>query len=379
MTEDAFTCGLLIIGSGVDVWLPAAMLAAGLGQSVGQVMVCDTGGPQNETLIARPYICEAHNLIGIDDQALAREAKARPRHAYRVDTATGRSAWLPFGEYGLPYQGAAFHQYWLRAWQAGKARPLADYNLALRLNEVAGFLGQAPIGLPLIDYGYEFPEQSYCNLLKRMAANSGVGVIYGKLENADIDTEGSILALTLAGSLFSPELSVFAGPAPQDRAKLVKKIHLSLNGYHIQAPSKLPGLKLHQLQRGTERLLEIWPDKAFAKSEKMELNRLSLAEAERIEDMRALLSGQIDALKNRAELARKAQVYTTRGRIPTEDYEVFSKPEWIAAFSASGYIPKYYDRLVDRLSLDQTLSLVAQTEDRISALLNRSKKSERSV
>ena len=362
---------LLIIGSGVSAWLPAAMLAARLPRTAWRINVCDLGDTRADTLLARPYICRAHDLIGIDDAILSREASARPVHAFAIEAVRGNEAVLPFGDYGLPFQGAAFNQYWLRAHRAGKARPLADYNLALRLAKAGSFLSKAPNGFPFLDYGYQLPRQAYGALLRHVASRAGVNTLSKSVERVELSEAGLIDKVTLGGKALSPDLTVCAGSAVLPEADLLLRISQSHNGIHIKAASKLAGLELHQLQTGTMRLMSLWPGDSFTRSEKAEFDRLYRAETDRIEDMSMLLCDEIGNAAGRSALQRKRQVFAARGRIPTEDYEVFSKSEWLAALSSCDIIPRQYDRLVDRMSLEQTIFMVTQIGNRVDQLVDK--------
>ncbi len=370
---------VFILGKGVSAWLPAAILAAQLPAQHTSITVCDLGDAREDAVIARPSICRAHDIIGIDDPALARDASARPLHAVPVKTFNGGEICLPFGNYGHPYQGAAFHQYWLRAQQAGHARPLTDYNLALRLTEAGGFLGNPPKGLPAIDYGYRLPRQGYIALLKRMAEQAGAEQITGRIEALSQNEAGLIQSIQIAGSQRPVDLALSFATRSLPKTGAQTRIDDSLNGYHLDVTSKTPGLALHQLQTGTARLLSFWPGGSFTQVEKAEIKRLHLAEADRIAGMDALLEQGPDAARRRPGLARKCDIFAARGRIPVEDYEVFSKAEWLTALMASGFTPCHYDRLVDRLTLDETLALVKQTGAPIDQLLSRPKQARSTI
>jgi len=379
MTARAANTHVFILGKGVSAWLPAAIMAAQLPTETNKISVCDLGDTRADTLIARPSICRAHDIIGIDDPALAKDASARPLHAAPIKTYDGSDIFLPFGDYGRPHQGAAFHQHWLRAQQASPVRPLADYNLALRLTHAGGFLGNPPNGLPAIDYGYRLPRQGYIALLKRMAQQAGAEQITGQLDRLGLNPAGLIVSVQIAGAQLPVDLVLsFGSPSSPDTATQTR-IAEHLNGCHLGAASNIPGLALHQLQTGTARLLSFWPGGAFTHTEKAEIKRLHLADADRITDMDALLEDGPDAARQRPSLARKCDVFAARGRIPVEDYEVFSKAEWLTALLASGLAPRHYDRLVDRLTLDETLALVKQTGAPIDHLLSRPKQARSAV
>jgi len=208
---------------------------------------------------------------------------------------------------------------------------------------------------------------------------SGVKDDVGAIKNVTIATPGLIENVTLERAQLTPDLTLCFGGEGLPIADQLARIDECLNGFFLETPSGLPGLALHQLQTCTMRLLTFWPSGAFTLAEKTELKRLQKAETDLINDMAALLEYGPEAAKNSRSLRRKCQVYAARGRIPTEDYEVFSKPEWLAALSAGGIVPRSYDRLVDRQSLSESVAFVAQTVARIDQLLDHSKQQRRAV
>jgi hypothetical protein len=375
MSYQGDTRTILIIGEGLNAWFPAAMLSKSLPPNMYRILVQDTGSnntSNSSTIIARPNICRAHSILGIDDPMLAREAKARPVHASPVNL-KGKEVFLPFGEYGVPYLGAAFNQHWLKANKAGKAGPLSDYNLALRLTSEGGFLGKPLEGMPFVDYGYQLSVMSYTTLLKNIALKANVTVIDEALN--DIKTKDSVLieSVVFENSQIQPDLSLcFAG---QDSAnqETLKRLDICLNGYYVDTSSSIPGVGLHQLQNCVTRLLAYWPDGAFTQTEKSELRRIHLAEAQNVADMHTLLTQGPAAALAGSTLARKCRVYSSRGVIPTEDYEVCTKAEWLAAFSLSGLVPKQYDRIVDTVSIEHTVAFVNQILVKFDRLLQRPK------
>ena len=303
---------------------------------------------------------------------LAREAGARPIHATPVSI-KGKDAFLPFGDYGAPYLGAAFNHHWSKAYQAGKARPLSDYNLALRLTTVGGFLGKPLDGLPVVDYGYQLSRQGYITLLKNIALKAGTTVISEAISEIKAKDSVTIECVEFETHQVRPDLSLcFTNQNLSEQEKL-KPLDTCLNGYYVDTSSSLSGLSLHQLQNCVTRLLAYWPDSAFTQTEKLELQRIHLAEAQHVADMSTLLAQGPDAAIEGSTLARKCQAYANRGVIPTEDYEIFSKAEWLTALSMSGLVPKHYDRLVDRVSVDHTAAFVNQVSTNIDRLLQRPK------
>jgi hypothetical protein len=371
--DDART--LLIIGEGLNAWFSAAILSKSLPPSMYRIFVHspqEASSLDSSKITARPHIFRAHSILGIDDPMLAREAKAKPIHVTPVNL-KDREIFLPFGEYGIPYLGTAFNHHWLKANKAGKAGPLSDYNLALRLTAEGGFLGKPMEGLPFVDYGYQLSRLGYIALLKNIALKAGVAVIDEALDEVKTRDYVSIESVEFGKRQLKPDLSFCFGSLSSISRETLKPLDTCLNGYYVDTSSDLPGLGLHLLQNCVTRLLAYWPDGAFTQTEKSELQRIHLAEAQNVADMHTLLTQGPDAAAADSTLGRKCHVYANRGVIPTEDYEIFTKAEWLAALSASGLMPKQYDRIVDRVSAEHTIAFVNQILIKFDRLLQRPK------
>ncbi|MDE1467361.1 tryptophan 7-halogenase [Aurantiacibacter sp. D1-12] len=124
------------------------------------------------------------------------------------------------------------------------------------------------------------------------------------------------------------------------------------HGNVISAPASasFPELGLYRCVRAVERFLALLPGAEEGSSAQSEFNHLSLLEDERITDFAALLVGQTD----RPALQRKIEAFSACGDIPLEEYELFPPGQWICALLQSGFAPRDYNHMADRIPIAET-------------------------
>ncbi len=354
---------IAIVGDGLRAWLPAAYLSARFPAPAHQITVVSTGDIADEgDVSARPNVRHIHQVLQITEQELATVAKARPALSVNVSKADNALLELPYGNYGLDQAGAEFYQYWRRADMMGKAQPLEVFNLALKLSEAGKFVPSAPNGFPKFDYGYTLSRGGYCSLLRQYAERNGVQST-GRFVKANFNADDSrVLVLEVDGSPIHCDMVVDTTISKTVADEMgVADVGWTGNCLSIGVGPDVPGIEIFLLQSAMERLIALLPDQSFNASETGEYNRLAYAELARIEDM-------IDLLRTddrSPELQRKLDVFGARGRVAIEDYEVFTKAEWIAALTDHGIKPEYYDRLVDRADPNELVSWLNQLETAI--------------
>lgn len=360
---------IVIVGAGVRAWLPAAYLAARFPDRACQIIIASSDDDVEETdILARPDSRRLHQVLQLTEQELVAQAQARPALLSAVSTKSGQVVSLPFGAYGVDRGGTQFYQYWRRAALAGQAAPIERYNLAFQLAAARTFMPKPPGGFPSFDYGYTLSRSGYGNLLKRYALNAGV-VDGGCFLSADVLADVQRMSSVCASNLKIDCDMVLDATATARVAALIgaREAGWAGNCLALTEPSTMAGMELHTLQTAMERLIALLPGRDFAACETAEYDRLLRAEHSRISDMAALL---LDGEKS-AALQRKINVFSARGRIPVEDHEVFTKPEWQAALMACVDQPQIYDRLADRVSLEDTVVWLDDLERAIQQLLQR--------
>ncbi|WP_268236735.1 tryptophan halogenase family protein [Novosphingobium endophyticum] len=125
----------------------------------------------------------------------------------------------------------------------------------------------------------------------------------------------------------------------------------------------LKSTSIHLVQNGIARLFALFPDRSFNPLERDEYNR-GMREA--YEDVRDFIILHYKATQRtdtefwRAmgamdipeTLAKRIELFMTRGRIFRENAELFNTPSWVAVMLGQNMLPRGYDTLAD--SLDET-------------------------
>ncbi len=132
----------------------------------------------------------------------------------------------------------------------------------------------------------------------------------------------------------------------------------------------LESTSIHLIQSAALRLINMWPDKRFARATSDEYNAQAQFDYERIRDFiiaHYKVSGRDDTPMWRycrdmdipETLRRKLDVFAEMGRVFKERDELFAEESWIQVLIGQGLMPRTYDPCVD-----------VQSEDRIVAYLN---------
>lgn len=370
---------ILIVGSGVEAWLTAAVLAKAA-QGVAEITVVETAPPAEDRLVALPALKGLHARLGIE----AGTPLLALRHGARLE---------PFGDTGALLEGLPFHHYWLRA---GDDAPLSDWSLAAQAAARGRFSPPSAdprSPLSTLDHGLLLDAAAYAELLK---AKAGVAAISGAVEAVEregdhvtavtvagrrveadlfIDTEGSLTqepwldwsAWLPAGARLAAVdglVPTFAHDAPLKAGRRARAVagNVVAVGSALCAIGAADGGDLHLLQTTVSRLVALYPNGPAAIAE---FNRLTEAAIERARDMAILRWGDLTAPPE--PLAWKIAQFESRGRVVTYDEETWPEGSWVHAFLARRIIPKRWDPLAERLPLDRTREMLA----RMKAVLER--------
>ncbi|NYT41968.1 tryptophan 7-halogenase [Sphingomonas sp. R-74633] len=206
---------VVILGGGTAGWMTATALARQFGRTLNITLLeSEEIGIVGVGEATIPTIHWFNQLIGLDEGAFLRETKAsfklgiefvdwvRPGHRY----------FHPFGDYGVRFQGVAFHHRWAKARAEGLDLPLSAFSLAAELAGQGRFAmptGDARSILSTLGYAYHFDASLYARHLRGIAEAAGVTRVEGKLQDVERDSEtGLVTALTtqrgdrLEGELF---------------------------------------------------------------------------------------------------------------------------------------------------------------------------------
>ena len=299
---------IAIRGPALRCAIIAALLArqwSGLGRRI--VVKPDWSGEGGELLL-RPGFARFHGEIRLDGKALG---DGRVAFAYDVDCGDGTVS-LPFAPFGIANRGVAFHHYWRRAEALGEMAQLTDYALALALHEADRTPDKQLLARLRVEQGVWVGREAYARTL---LAHSGV-------------EEGG------AGEIC--DLAIDCDAPHDDWIDNTLRLHIAAD---------IPGIEWLACVNAARRIVRLAADLPSAGPARREYLRLARHEHERIADMRALLA----AATPTPALERKVALFTACGRIPMEDFEVFTQPEWLAALWAKDHRPARHDRMADAM------------------------------
>lgn len=299
---------ILVRGPAMRCAIVAVLLSrqwAGLGREI--VVDADWGGESGEVLL-RPGYARFDQEIGFDPEGLP---KMRPAFAYDVACGEQRIS-LPFSLFGMANGGVAFHHFWLRAQSLGETIPLAGYSLALQYH----FAGSAPDNallarLPL-EHGIWVAREAYVRSLL------GSAQVHEAKVSGDCD------------------LIIDCG---------AQEVRWNGDTIAVYVDTTLPGIEWLASANAARRIAKLAARPRDTGPARREYIRLASQEAARIADMETLLLGGSPS----PALGRKIAVFEACGRIPMEDFEIFTQPEWLAALWAKGHRPARHDRLADAM------------------------------
>jgi tryptophan halogenase len=207
---------LVILGGGTAGWMTAAALARTFGRRLSITLLeSDEIGTVGVGEATIPTIHWFNELIGLDEAAFLRATGATFKLGIEfVDWAQpGRRYFHPFGQYGIPLPGVAFHHRWLKARAEGLDLPLSAFSLANRLALEGRFA--KPVNdtrsiLSTLGYAYHFDANLYGQHLRGLAEANGVARVEGKLERVERHPEtGFVTALgTSRGDRLEGELFI---------------------------------------------------------------------------------------------------------------------------------------------------------------------------
>jgi tryptophan halogenase len=210
---------IVIVGGGTAGWMAAAALARVLGPACNiRLIESELIGIVGVGEATVPHIKGFNNLLRIDEADFVRQTQGSFKLGIQfVDWARLGDTYVHgFGTTIGPDLGLLpFHQYWIKAWLAGKAKEIGRYTL----NTVAASRGKfmvsasdVPAGSPLsnIAYAYHFDASLYARYLRTYAEERGVKRIEGIVEEVLLHPEsGFVESVQLhSGESFSVDLFI---------------------------------------------------------------------------------------------------------------------------------------------------------------------------
>jgi tryptophan halogenase len=204
MTDDRTLRDVVIVGGGTAGWMAAAAFARFLHNGVTRVTLIEsdeigTVGVGEATI---PPIVAFNRMLGIDEDAFLSATGGTIKLGIEFHDwgRMGERYLHPFGEYGQPLAGVAFHQLWAKLSAAGRADPLDDYAISATAARAGRFAREAgdprsPFARPT--YAYHFDASLYARFL-RTHAGDRVARIEGRIVSVERDARGHVSRARLA-------------------------------------------------------------------------------------------------------------------------------------------------------------------------------------
>ncbi len=196
---------VVIIGGGTAGWMTAAGLATMLGKAGISITLVEseTIGVVGVGEATLPHIKAFNDSLGIDEAEFMSATSATFKLGIEfVDWGKiGDSYIHPFGEFGLPNNGVAFHQYWARVRKHESIGALDSYSLPVLACRAAKFEPPSTDPRSVMStyrYAYQFDSLKYAPFLRALAEGRGVTRCEGKVIDVDLNSEnGQINAVRL--------------------------------------------------------------------------------------------------------------------------------------------------------------------------------------
>ncbi|MFZ1744065.1 MAG: tryptophan halogenase family protein [Pontixanthobacter sp.] len=194
---------IIIAGGGTAGWMTAAALSRFAPHYSISLVESDAIGTVGVGEATIPQIHLFNSALGFDEADFVRETKATFKLGIEFDGwhRRGESYMHAFGSIGQGIGLLPFQHYWVRAKQAGFAKPLQRYSL----NELAARAmrmqrGRRTEKSPEMPYAYHFDAGLYAAFLRKIAEACGVSRVEGTITKVERDGEnGDIAALVLEG------------------------------------------------------------------------------------------------------------------------------------------------------------------------------------
>jgi tryptophan 7-halogenase len=196
---------ICILGGGTAGWMTAAALSRLLGDQHISITLIEsesigTVGVGEATV---PHIRFFNAKLGIDEADFMARTKATFKLGieFRNWGRIGDSYIHPFGEFGRPLNGVAFHHYWTRAYAQGQAEPIEAYSLPVAAARANRFAHPNPDPASLLStysYAFQFDAGLYAAFLRDLSERAGVIRQEGKVTKVGQNPDtGFVTCLTL--------------------------------------------------------------------------------------------------------------------------------------------------------------------------------------
>lgn len=207
---------IVIAGNGLTAWLAAATISNALrGQQV-EITVIGTVAVSGGRVEPSLPISQAFNQrLGIDERQLMRETSASFSLGTQFNdwVAPGNHYFLPMAPHGASIEYVHFHNYAIKAHQAGDQTPFNAYSLcavAASQGKFAHPVMERDSIFSTIAYGHHFDTLAYTQFMRGYSQSLGVASLEDEIVGVQKDSEnGFIRSVTLtSGETRSADLFI---------------------------------------------------------------------------------------------------------------------------------------------------------------------------
>ena len=144
----------------------------------------------------------------------------------------------------------------------------------------------------------------------------------------------------------------------------------------------LESTSIHLIQAGISKLIALMPDRGFVSIEREEYNRLTAIQFEQIRDFLILhykaterddtaFWRHVRDMDIPDTLARKIELFRSKGRIFRFEDELFGESNWLAVMLGQGIVPRTWDPVVDTIAPAKILQTMRQVHQSIHDVVRR--------
>jgi len=195
----------------------------------------------------------------------------------------------------------------------------------------------------------------------------GNGLVYASDHLGDDDAERLLLDHLEGPALDTPRRLRFV-TGRRKRCWNRNVVALGLSSGFVEP---LESTSIHMIQSGIARLLSLFPDTRFAAIERDEYNRQMEDLYEDVRDFIVLhykatrrddspFWNQCRTMAIPDSLARKIELFRTKGRVFRDSFELFSNTSWVAVCLGQHIVPETYEPVADALDPDKVASALEQ-------------------
>lgn len=234
---------IVIVGGGVTGWVAAAGIAHALrGQDIEITVLDDPGEKADGAEATLPISRNFNQRLDINEQQLMRETAGAFSLGTRFQdwTGEGHDYFQPMGAHGASIEFVHFHNYAIKARQAGDQTPFNDYSLCAVAARQGKFShpGNDPNSiLSTLAYAHQHDASLYAGFMQRHAQANGVKTLPAKLADVALRPDDGFIQAITTDSGERREADLFIDCSGQASLLLGKALQVPFESWHRWLPA----------------------------------------------------------------------------------------------------------------------------------------------